>query len=346
MGIYNFCLVFIIVGILLHFVCRSKEFDRLFFVVTILLLFVIASFRGVGYDYESYHGIFLDSRIGYFDGHELGFVWLASILPSYRMLLIVMAALTFIPFYYCAKQLSPIPIYTLLLLYTTLFLPTIMGQMRQGVAVFLILTAYFIRQHRFPCVILVVTALLFHTSALIGLIYFLPLRKKYNITIYIAVFIVALFIGAYFEPLLGNFIRRFGSSLITNKYDLYYTTETLRGISIGFNSAVLIRCFVFVLSYYMLSGTLYENHKLLNLYFFSIIIYLTFGFIPQIGGRGALYFSVLDLFLIPQMIHVAKTDFKRLTLCLGFILLSVLRYIQFFSSEFNYDSYVPYIFTF
>lgn len=346
MSVYNFCFTFIIIGILLHFVCRSKEFDRLFFVVTILLLFVIASFRGVGYDYESYHEIFLDCQMGRFDGQDLGFAWLSSILPSYRMLLITMAALTFVPFYYCTKQLSPIPIYTLLIYYTLFFFPSTMGQMRQGMAIFFILTAYLVRQHRLSCVILIITGLVFHSSALIGLLYFLPLRKKYNITLYLTIFVVAIPIGNYLEPLLGTLVERYGNTLMTYKYNVYYMGETMQGYSIGLNTAVLIRCTVFVLSYYMLSGTPCENHQFLNLYFLSIIIYLTFGFIPQIGGRGSVYFSILDLFLIPQMIHVAKTDFKRLTLCLGFILLSVLRYIQFFNSESNYDSYVPYIFTF
>lgn len=316
--------------------------DTVFFGVGVLLLFGVASFRGCGYDYENYHGIFLNCQMGHWEDQDFGFAWLASIMPSYRALLIAMSALTFIPLYYCTKRLSPIPIFSLLLLYPVFFLPSAMGQMRQGVAMFFILTAYVVRDKKLPCIILLLASMLMHTAAVIGLLYFLPLRKQYRLHVYIIVFVVSIFIGASLEHFLARIMSL--SDLWAAKYAAYYSTETLEGLSLGLNTAVLIRCFIFVLMYYMLPGTAYDNPRLLNLYFMSIVLYLAFGFIPQIGGRGSFYFSILDVFLIPQLICVASSKNKRLVLSMAFILLSVLRYAQFFLSEFNYDSYVPYNF--
>lgn len=345
MEIYNTCLLLIIIGIILHYILKNQQFDHLFVILTMLLLFIVASFRNCGYDYENYYGVFLDCKSGNWENKDLGFAWLASILPSYRLLLVFMAVLTFIPLYYCIQKLSPIPIFSLLILYSTFFFPAIMGQMRQGAAMFFILTAYLMRQRKLPCIILLLAGIIMHTAALIGLLYFLPLRKKYHMALYLSLFVVALFIGPYLGQLLSHFIKLLGVPMLAYKYEVYYTTETLNGVSLGLNTAVFIRCFIFVLAYYMLSGTAYENHQFLNLYFLSIIIYLALGFIPQIGGRGSAYFSILDIFLIPQLISVSKSGTKRFVLILGFILLAILRYVHFFGSNFNYDSYVPYVFT-
>lgn len=345
MGIYNVCLIFIISGIIFHYILKNRRFDNLFVIITMLLLFVVASFRNCGYDYENYQIVYENCRDSNWENQDLGFAWLASILPSYRMLLVVMAALTMLPMYYCLQKLSPLPIFSLLMLYPIFLIPTIMGQMRQGVAMFFILTAYLVRHKKLLCIILMAASILMHTAALIGLLYFLPLRRKYHIALYLALFFVAIFTGPYIEHLLAYFIDLLGIPILTYKYESYHAAETLNGFSLGLNTAVLIRCFIFVLAYYMLSGTVYENHHFLNLYFLSIIIYLALGFIPQIGGRGSAYFSILDIFLIPQLICVAQSGTKRFVLSLGFILLAILRYVHFFSSGFNYTSYVPYVFT-
>jgi hypothetical protein len=82
------------------------------------------------------------------------------------------------------------------------------------------------------------------------------------------------------------------------------------------------------------------DYKLMNLYFASICIPFFFYMVPQISGRGFLYFSCLDILLIPIAISKLKRGTNRLITSFAVTVLSAVFYIKLLL-EFK-DFYIPY----
>lgn len=319
-------------------ISRSEIVELIIFGILMLL---IAAGRTKSYDYQSYKDIFYWCSKGITQGQDPGFALLCIISPSYRILLILMATLSIIPLIKLCKEWSPIPVFSLLIVYTVVFFPGVMGQMRQNVATMLILLAYYYRKEHYKLYLFILAyAVTIHTAAILGLLYFVPMRRRYSYVIYMSIFIASIACSSIIQNIFGDYIGYFGS-MAQEKFEIYNRLETQRNISLSLNIAVLIRLIVFTLAYAYLKGTKYDNPQFLNIYFISIVWYLLFSFLPQFGGRGSAYFSILDIFLIPQIIYSLKS-YKRIICSIGFIALSILRFYQFFGDDFNRSSYLPY----
>lgn len=306
-----------------------------------ILMLLIAACRTKGYDYQSYKNIYNLCNSGITQGQDPGFTLLCIISPSYRILLILMAALSIIPLIKLCKEWSPIPVFSLLIVFTLVFFPGVMGQMRQNVATMLILLAYYYRkEHNKKYIFILAYAVTIHTAAILGILYFVPMKRRYSFVIYMAIFIASIACSSIIQNIFGDYIGLFGS-IAQDKFEVYNQLETQRNVSLGLNTAVLIRIIVFTLAYIYLKGTKYDNPQFLNIYFISIVWYMLFSFLPQLGSRGSAYFSILDIFLIPQIIYSLKS-YQRIICSIGFIVLSILRFYQFFGDDFNSNSYLPY----
>ncbi len=311
-----------------------------------IVLFLMVGLRGIGYDYDSYRRIYMLARGGLAPkGIDPGFDILCSVIPSFRMLLLFMSAITFIPLYRVIKNKSDYCFLSLLLFSTTFLFPTVMGQMRQGVTIFVMCYAYFRwRDNKVVFLSLWVLCCTLHTSALLAIVLLVPVKRLFPLYVYIGLIVIALVINSALSSIFAPFLN--GLSMledtnVSDKLNYYNTTETEMGVSLGFNTAVVIRCFVVIMTYFFLKRTSRDNASVLNLYFLSIFIYLSLSFIPQIGGRGSQYFSVLDLILIPHLIKEYR-GFWRMSMIVLFIGLSVLRFGQFFKDDYNRQCYVPY----
>lgn len=320
---------------------NNKKFDYFLFLFSLITLFLIAAFRTKGYDYESYNMIYNTCRNGGLMELDLLFAFICKICPSYRILLFLMAFISLSCFGKVIYKWSPMPIMSILIFYSLLFFSGTMGQMRQNAAIGLVLLAYYYKSEKLKSIIIFIIAVFLHAAAFLGIIFFIPLKKKLSFGVYSLGIIIALAFGDILIPQLNFVISLTGSSFLANKLAFYIASETMKGISVSFNSAVLIRCIVFSLAYFLIKNKEPRTIQFINIYYISIIWYLAFGFLPQLGVRGSLYFSVLDIILIPQIISSQK-EITKLIAAIGFIVLSILRFNQFFSDNFNYNSFVPY----
>lgn len=121
---------------------------------------------------------------------------------------------------------------------------------------------------------------------------------------------------------------------------LFYASS--EDYELGISSTILIRITTLLLAVFLNIDNKKDISFLCNIYACGIIVYLLFGFIPQLGGRGALYFSVYEMIIIPYIVSQLKQhQFLYFVSYFVIIGLSIIRIVNFFSD--NYNSYVPYI---
>lgn len=342
----EYILFYIVVtfGAILSFFNLENELKKHLYLFISLLFFILIGFRYCGYDYYTYNNVFdIIKRGDEVVGIEFGFSKLCQFSGTFRQLLIVAAFLTVYLHSKFIYKLSEKPLFSLFLLSGTLLLPTFMGQIRQGLAMgFVAFAFYFLIDKRYHLYFLFVfLSILFHFSALISLLFLVIPNKIKSLKYYCITILLSLFAFQFLQPVFLRIISHFESVVYLDKLLEYSNNDDKK---IGFNSAIVIRIFVLFLGYY--SRNLIESRyfsKMLNIYHYSIIIYLILGpIIPQFGGRGALYFAYFDLILIPA-IMVAFKGYKRILISSIFIILTFSRILQFFIDDFNYDLYVPYL---
>lgn len=313
--------------------------NKVVFLILFLLWVLFIGFRNSGYDFDSYKDLYNMVKKNQDINQEISFVFLSKISPNYRILLIIFSFITISLQFFYIKKVSPLPIFSLFILSSTLLFPTFMGQMRQGVAISFFAIAIYNYRNKILSFTFIIIASLFHTSALIGLIaIFIPNRiisKKY----YLLIFISSFFLSNIISPYLSELVLLDPESRVGDSLSFYSQTEDY---SLGFNSALLIRSILFLLCYSRKDHIQTDCFAfLLNVYFASIILYMSLGFIPQLGGRGTLYFAYFEIILFP--FYVNSFDSKRRNLFIQiFSLFTLMRYIQFFNSDFNISQYVPY----
>lgn len=334
-----FCFIFS--AALLDIFVNSKLMKLVLFSFVSILLFVLIGFRQTGYDYESYFGIFENIKGG-LDvlNVEPGFIYICMIPDSFRGLLLFVAFLTlFLHLSYIYKY-SSLPLLSILILSTTFLYPTFMGQMRQGLAMGIVVWAlFFLDKNKFYFLLIVVLATCIHFSAIIALIFLLQPNYVKSIKYYLIVFSIAIIASLIIEPFVSRILNMLPFGAAVDKLLFYSETEDYK---LGLNSAIVIRLIIFSLAYSYRNRI--QNPQfplLLNIYFYSIVLYLALGFIPQLGGRGTLYFAYFDIILVPMIIS-SSTKYHRLMIVLVILLLSFLRFLTFFASDFNFEQYVPY----
>lgn len=348
-----YTLIFILIVFLAVFQMihnRPLPAQNKIFLILCIGLFIMITYRGMGYDYAQYRKLFklAGTRLAP-SGMDFGFEQLCHVLPSFRSMFALIAAATMIPFYWVVKNKSEYCFMSLLVFYTTFLFPTVMGQMRQGMTIFIILYAYYRwgdKDKKWIFIIFVIACQFFHSSSIIALLFLLPAKKLFSLKVYILLIIGAMvlssLISSVFAPYL-NTIAMLDDTIISTKLNYYTKHETLLGIRTGFNAAVTIRCIVFFSAYYIFKRSKEIKPTVLNIYFLSIFIYLLFSFLPQLGGRGTQYFAALDIILIPFIIKSYSGNMRKL-LIVVFLGIALLRFNQFFTDDFNRDHYVPYKF--
>lgn len=321
----------------------SIIYNYLYISLFLVLLLVIGT-RECGFDYTNYYDYLKKMDTPFWYSHnemypmEPGYMLLNHYIGNYKLLVFSMAFMTLLLYFSFIYKYSKYPILSIVILLGVYMYPNVMGQMRQALAMGITLWASvnIDKRHRF--LILVLIASLFHASAIFALIYLIVPHKFYSFKIYLIFILLA--IG--FNLLIGDLFRSNLSFLPTyaeTKLMYYSGTEE---ISLGINSASVLRILFFIVLYkFYKRGK--EQDKLyfyfVNLYFISILIYIGFGFIPQLGGRVSMYFSFFELMAIPNLIFYLQRPLKILFICFCLIF-SMTRQIVFFNNW--KEDYVPY----
>lgn len=307
-----------------------------------IFLFIIIAYRECGFDYDSYMGIYQDLHSSAWInnasvwGMEWGYGFLNYICTSFRQLLIVMAFLTVTAYAIFVYRYSPLPFFSLFLFLGILY-GGMMGQYRQSLAVGIVLLAVSVRKSRIAFISLLAIAVLFHTSAVLAVILlFLP-EKLYSLKSYLYLMLLAL-VGNLVGGEVLAILKVNLPDIMQNKLEYYTNAEA--GIVFGFNLAMLLRIFVF--------GYLWKKRDLIgmypsgffffNAYFLSLFFYLGLGFLPQLAGRGTIYFSVFE-FMLPTM--VIAQDRKARCGIIAFFFISIYRQLSLLTGEGSAE-YLPY----
>lgn len=314
-----------------------------FFVIS-LFLFLVAGFRTCGFDYENYYGYFLELNSpywferGFAIGSEPGYSLINYVLGNYPAVIASVTLMIFLTQFSFFKRYSHLPFLCLLFYVGLFFYPSTMGQYRQALSIGIVLWAIVNRESRLKFFSLIALAMLFHFSAILGvLVLFIPKALK-SAKFYIVIFVLALMCSMVANVLYVSFLDSLPTYVAT-KLKHYAATETT---PFGLNTAVLLRTSVFFICFYF--RRLFDEDTnypyFMNVYFLSLIIYTALGFAPQVAGRGSIYFSIMEVILASNLIFALRKWKKSLFILLAFMLISLYRQFSFFNTW--SDDYIPY----
>ena len=290
---------------------------KLFF--TFFLIFILASIRkDFGLDYDVYLNEFNSiknsvSNITFHDHFEIGYVYLIKLVPSFRILIVLLSFLTCFTYYYLFKKFLTIKQYWLAFLFLMFLNNYILffnfSGLRNGISIciFLLSLDFIIKRKIFIYIILTYIASLFHSSALLvmPLVYLLiNVKQTKNIEIiFLAFFILLIIISntssiiSLFNPIIFLFFDR---------YELYYSiilnSDDTRGFLL-FALCISIIAYTFILLKTVKIST--NNILILKikiLFFISLLL-------GNINFRFSNYFAIFALLSACIMI---KIDYNRL----------------------------------
>jgi len=271
-----------------------------------------------------------------------------SILPDYTFFLFIQSILVYIPMAYVIHKYSPYPIFTLLIWFSIGFAGIF--SVRQTIAISLILFSYkYIIDRKFiPFLVIVMTASMFHRTALIFIpAYFLydHYFSKKNIFI---ILIISFCIGGILAFLLQK-LAGIGMGIITIKLNAYLDADKTDSVGSNFTPfqtmirGISYRLVIFLLIVFYLFEYYKKNQQiryLLNLYFYGIIIFIVLVPIAVGFGRFAVFFEIFQILLFPQFLSLMK---NRINKNITFFILCVYFVFRLQSNIFAYkDLYIPY----
>lgn len=350
MDVYVGLFIFLIILTITSIRHRIKYHSSIsnIYIISCGTIILFAAFRSNGFDWQSYENIYNSIRSGHeTEGGtfvEYGFELLCWLSPTYKFLIFTVAflslTLTFKGVYHFSRFYYPV--LGLLVFSSTLLLPTYMGQIRQGLAIGIVSVAiwenYLI--HKSKAILLIICACFFHLSAILALLIFLIPKRDFKIKAYIILIVGSVLLYGLSIKLMSNFLS-LGQLGIVQKLIIYASTEKEE---LGISSTILIRIITLFIAVFLNKNRSLEISYITKVYLCGILVYLLFGFIPQLGGRGSLYFSVYEMVLVPYIIFYFRR--RKLLFLLSFctvVALSVFRIISFFSDSHNYQSYIPYL---
>lgn len=306
-----------------------------------------------GTDWSSYYDhflnttdiemVFLNSLIGFELGYGLFSFFIRGLTDNYTIFLLLHAMLYYFLIFKANNRLSPFPFLSLLLFYVTNI--GVLGSNRQLLALAICLYAlrFIIEKKSVKFFILVFVAFLFHTTALLFMVYYFLNRdfKKYQIII--ALFL-ALIIGKTSLPnILFSGLGSLLGGASSTKAEIYSGTSDLGPASLSLIGIIrrLLYFTLFLYNYDRIIVKFKEYNLLFNGFLFGLIFYLLFSnSLLILVNRGSLYFNIMEIFLLTSqfLIFHLKTDRK-------YVLLLILLYsiYLFFQAISPYaDLFVPY----
>lgn len=324
--------------------------------IEILVSFALFSFitlfvglrYGVGADFWGYFSYFNKADISINSGIEIGYeilmVLSSKIYDSFPFFVLIMSLITFCFLFSAVKQMTNhlfIPIY----IYTVQYLlggP--MGQMRQSLAIVILLFSIrFIFERKFKkFLFIVLLATSIHSSSIVFLvaysINYLKLNKKWLVIL----LLISIGVGATSLPrvLLENLTSLFSFNSI-NSLQGYIESDRYGSEYTGSILAYAERLLIFVLSLLMYKEPMEGKiRKLTLLYWMSLIIFFLFQDIAIVAQRISRPFKVVEIFLYSSLFNeFIKSKYLKM---ISFLLLAILLYKPIYMILSRPHLYLPY----
>lgn len=342
LAIFGISFIFAFIDIFVVHNSNYKNTKRVYLIIaTIFLLFFAGSRRECGYDYDAYVGLFnIITPSNWYKPNEtlmeIGYGLLCLLSYNEHVMFLIMAILSITTKIIFFDKISPYPLYSLFLFLSPYIYPQDMGQMRQAVAIGMVLFAFINRGNLKRFIFFIFMATMFHTSAILALIaYKIPdqflSRNKYIILLLIA----AVFNGLsyYIIMIISTLLPAF----LGAKINLYANS----GVILGFDFATISRMIIFILLFIYRDriSQLKNGAFFSNILFLFIFLYMALGSFPQIAGRGTMYFRIIEWITIPFLISCVS---KRNKIIYGTAFLLIFAYMTFKFFKLEYSDYIPY----
>ncbi|MBR2743991.1 MAG: EpsG family protein [Clostridia bacterium] len=348
--IFNFCLVMVIIA-LYAIIYSTKRISKniksnLFLILSFSIIAILMSMRtySTGTDTNMYvHAFEKFSQYKWsstiFGGYYEPLYVITNIIISYisynpRILIICTSLFICYAFYRFIKDNSNNYLLSVLMFICLLFFYSAMNTIRQYLAISIILLGFdFVKRKRFiPYVITIVIAVLFHTSAFVGILIYPLYNMKYSKLRVIGIFVVAILVNIFI------------SDVVNQVYDLFNRTNYYSNRIGQENISNLIHIFVF-LSMYIFSILLVKKSQNKNekndFYFYIFVVAAACSLIAMkmnVLSRISAYFSIFTIICLPNIItDNLKTEKNKLIIyySISIILLIYSSIIIYFRPEWN-----------
>lgn len=308
---------FIFIIITLFCLYQNEKAKNIFFIISGLLLFFIAAFRGsIDRDYQGYVTLFNEAATLNSIRIEPTFLVISFIVKllfnNVLFLFIIYALLGVCLKFYAIKKLSDFCLLSVLIYFSNFYLLHEMTQIRVGVASALILISIkpLLDRNLKTFLFIITLAFLFHYSAIIALpLYFLN-GRKINILLFALVIPVSYLF--YFLNLQITFlIDLIPIPEVSTKFHQYKYLSSLHNAYVGnvFNYLQLSRCllaFLFLWKWDLLQQNNKLSILLLKIYIIAISILVLLSDIPALGARASELLMPVEIILIPFLMYIIK----------------------------------------
>lgn len=319
----------------------SKNLDKYIFFLLCVFLIVFAGLRyECGFDYFSYEGIFLNNLLE--TKVEKGYLYLNYIffkLANYNYFLLIFVGITiYLKFLYIKKN-SMEKYTSLLVYYSVYFLGLEFGQIRQGMALSIVLFAIdkIKKDEYMKYLVYILLAMQFHISAILFLpAYFVKKINKKNIYIFFLIGVICSqinLVNIFFK--LSNILP----DVYRNKILINMPQELNEDLwKIIYDKSLILKILIGTLYLY-----LYKREKqddlYLKIYISGIIFSFLFYSIPEISGRASHYYRQVEILLISNIVFVKNLEIKFLVYI---FFITYLFYSYFIKLYLYADMFYPY----
>lgn len=328
--------------ILAAFAQYPKYKNGLRFAFLILTLFMSIRYN-FGSDYQEYLLIFqtiekssnaalLTSRI------EPGWIFINRLFQpiGFFGMIIFITVFEYYVIYRLIKRYVPKEMYWFAVFIFTLnsaFMLVFASMMRQflAICICLVTVKYIIKKQWIIAILLVLTASLIHTSALVFLpfcflgFFDISISSKNAIIWFVAYMILYFFIIEIF----GDFFYKILELEQFHKYQIYLKDEkTSLGSGLGLVFNMIMYFVVLLHQKYQL-----QSQRVLFIIFLFYVLFDMFSEIAPLTTRLGYYFSVFSIFCYPLMLNSLKFKLFKYPLIIGYIIITLKTLIDFFDSS-------------
>lgn len=284
-------------------------------------MFFFAGLRyETGYDYDNYERIYEDVR---FSGYSLevepsvnaimGF--LNKISVNYVSFIFLMALLAVAIKGKFIWQYSLFPFLSIVFYFSRLYLTADFGQIRQGLAAGLVLWSFvYIKEGNIKkYTLILLAAVSIHISSILFYPVYFFVRKQFKPTVLVIVLCVALAVATIdLKNIVINYLTNFMPEYIAQKLVYYGNSDADEIIGVTYSVFLRLSLIVVLLGFYRQKVYSDENSLIVfNIYYWGVIFYLAFNSLPQIGGRGSLYFQQFEILLFPYLFSYSKSNLQK-----------------------------------
>jgi hypothetical protein len=286
-------------------------------------------------------------------GFEVGYVFLATTIKrltdSYTVFLVIDAALALLPVWWVLRKENGCNPLSLAIFVSYYYTVNYLGSNRRIIAIGLCLLALIPLQNRKlnKFIVLCIVAFCFHRSSIIFFLAW-PIfhgklgKKSYAILAISIVFMIVWNPIVHILPMLPS-----NSSIVILHKLLFYSNNHGENPNINYalqNSLSLAKRGAFLLMILFGLSRIQDSEKAkyvgyINLYIFSLFLYVLFTGTVEIFKMVTIYFSIVEIFLVPRAISTISKDLRPIFYVM-FILFIIAQ--QYSTLSAYWDLYVPY----